>query len=209
MQRIPRPSQARSQQALERFLNVAAELLQSNQFEDTGIAQIAQQAESSVGTFYRLIGDKDLLLYAVHQRFVEQSRAAIDQLNETLLSQPLDLFSQTERYISQVLTLFHGREGLLRALIRRSSSDMQFRQRFHELNAYIAQSFSLLTLARLQGRKHANPAQAADLLAHVLLASMNYHTLTGQLGRTPNAQLPAELARMVCSYLHNDLADAE
>ena len=209
MQRIPRPSQARSQQALERFLNVAAELLQNNQFEDTGIAQIAQQAESSVGTFYRLIGDKDLLLYAVHQRFVEQSRAAIDQLNETLLSQPLDLFSQTERYISHVLTLFHGREGLLRALIRRSSSDMQFRQRFHELNAYIAQSFSLLTLARLQGRKHANPAQAADLLAHVLLASMNYHTLTGQLGRTPNAQLPAELARLVCSYMHNDLADAE
>ena len=77
MYSIASPTQARSKKALERFLNVAAELLANNQFEETGISQIAQLAESSVGTFYRLLGDKDVLLYAVHQHFVEQSRTAV------------------------------------------------------------------------------------------------------------------------------------
>ena len=57
MYSIASPTQARSKKALERFLNVAAELLANNQFEETGISQIAQLAESSVGTFYRLLGE--------------------------------------------------------------------------------------------------------------------------------------------------------
>ena len=43
MYSIASPTQARSKKALERFLNVAAELLANNQFEETGISQIAEQ----------------------------------------------------------------------------------------------------------------------------------------------------------------------
>jgi hypothetical protein len=48
---------------------------------------------------------------------------------------------------------------------------------------------------------HPNPEQAADLSAHMLLASMNYFTMVGTLGTTPREVVPGELSRMICSYL--------
>lgn len=201
MYSIASPTQARSKKALERFLNVAAELLAGNRFEDTGISQIAQQAESSVGTFYRLLGDKDVLLYAVHERFVAQGRGAIDALVAELGRSDLPLDQQIEQFIRGVIELFAGHEGLLRALIRRSSADLQFRQRFHQLNAYIGQTFCRIALARANQLGHPHPEQAADLAAHLLLASMNYFTMVGTLGVTPREVIPGELSRLVCHYL--------
>ncbi|MDO8698212.1 MAG: TetR/AcrR family transcriptional regulator [Pseudomonas sp.] len=198
---IASPTQARSKQALERFLNVAAEQLANNSFEETGIAQLAQLAESSVGTFYRLLGDKDVLLYAVHSRFVEQAQGIVDGLSEELKHSQLPLNQQIERFISSVIAQFEGNEGLLRALIRRSSVDLQFRQRFHHINAYISQAFCQLVLAHAAELQHPQPEQAADLAAHLLLAGMNYFTMVGTFGSTPPKVIPHELARLICSYL--------
>lgn len=201
MYSISSPTQARSKKALERFLNVAAELLADNRFEDTGISQIAQLAKSSVGTFYRLLGDKDVLLYAVHERFVEQSRNAIDALVEDLSHSKLSLVEQIEAFIRGMVEMFGGHEGLLRALVRRSSADLQFRQRFHQLNAYIGQTFCRIVLARQGELGHPQPQQAADLSAHMLLASMNYLTMVGTLGETPREVIPGELSKLICNYL--------
>ncbi|MCY1276804.1 hypothetical protein D9M68_236690 [compost metagenome] len=201
MHTLPSPTQVRSQQALERFLNSAAKLLANNRFEETGISQIAQLAKSSVGTFYRLLGDKDVLLYAVHERFVSQSHAAIDALVDELERAELPLETRIERFIDGVSRLFEGSEGLLRALIRRSSLDLQFRERFHQLNAYIGQAFARIVQAHLGELGHPRPQQAADLSAHLLLASMNYFTLVGTLGATPREVVPGELSRLICNYL--------
>lgn len=201
MYSIVSPTQARSKKALERFLNVAADLLADNRFEETGISQIAQLAESSVGTFYRLLADKDVLLYAVHDRFVEQGRGAIDVLTDELSRSDLPLRAQIEGFIQGVIRLFAGSEGLLRALIRRSSVDVEFRSRFHQLNAYIGQTFCRIALARADELGHPNPQQAADLSAHMLLAGMNYYTMIGSMGATPAEVIPEELSRLVCNYL--------
>lgn len=201
MYSIASPTQARSKKALERFLNVAAELLTNNSFEETGISQIAQLAESSVGTFYRLLGDKDVLLYAVHERFVEQNRIAIDSLVEDLSREAAPLDAEVEAFIRGVIRLFDGSEGLLRALIRRSSMDPQFRQRFHQLNAHIGQAFARIVLHHRALLRHPQPEQAADLCAHMLLAGMNYFTMVGSIGATPREVVPGELSKMICSYL--------
>jgi AcrR family transcriptional regulator len=201
MYSISSPTQARSKKALERFLNVAAELLADNRFEDTGISQIAQLAKSSVGTFYRLLGDKDVLLFAVHERFVEQGRNAIDALVADLSHSDLSLAAQIEVFIQGMIDLFAGREGLLRALVRRSSADLQFRQRFHQLNAYIGLTLCRIVLARQSELGHPQPQQAADLSAHMLLASLNYFTMVGTLGETPRDVIPGELSKLICNYL--------
>lgn len=201
MYSISSPTQARSKKALERFLNVAAELLADNRFEDTGISQIAQMAKSSVGTFYRLLGDKDVLLFAVHERFVEQGRNAIDALVADLSHSDLSLAAQIEVFIQGMIDLFAGREGLLRALVRRSSADLQFRQRFHQLNAYIGLTLCRIVLARQSELGHPQPQQAADLSAHMLLASLNYFTMVGTLGETPRDVIPGELSKLICNYL--------
>lgn len=198
---IASPTQTRSKQALERLLNVAAIQLANNTFEETGIAQLAQLAESSVGTFYRLVGDKDALLYAVHSRFVEQTQNTVDTLSDKLKNNQLTLSEKVEHFIRTVIQQFEGNEGLLRALIRRSSADIQFRQRFHHINAYTSQVFSQIVLTHADELQHPHPAQAADLAAHILIASMNYFTLVGSFGSTPPKVIPRELTRVICCYL--------
>ncbi|MFC6978716.1 TetR/AcrR family transcriptional regulator [Microbulbifer taiwanensis] len=69
---MPEPNQARSRQALERLLAAGEKLLADNQFEEASVAEIARLAESSVGTFYRLLGDKDTLSLLLLQRFMQQ-----------------------------------------------------------------------------------------------------------------------------------------
>lgn len=201
MQSISSPTQARSKKALERFLNVTAELLVENRFEDTSIAQIAQLAKSSVGTFYRLLADKDVLLYTVHERFVAQGHAAIEAMIEELKHSDQHLHAQIEFFVHGIIELFEGHEGLLRALVRRSSSDPQFRQRFHELNAYIGQTLRDIVLTHPDELNHPQPDEAADLAAHTLLASMNYFTMVGTLGITPRERVPGELSHLICNYL--------
>lgn len=201
MYTITTPIQARSQQALERFLDAAAELLANDDFDDTGVARIAKLANSSVGTFYRLLGDKDTLLYAVHERFIVHSRDALDALAErhSTASTPLDV--RVIAFTKGIAQQFENREGLLRALIRRSSTDLHFRQRFHQLNAHIAALFCRVALANPDEIGHRDPAQAADLCAHVLLATMNYFTVVGTLGRTARDVAPEELAKLLLSHL--------
>ncbi|UJJ32322.1 TetR/AcrR family transcriptional regulator [Halopseudomonas maritima] len=201
MRTIPNPTQARSRQALERYIKVTIDLLAQNRFEDTSIAQIARLANSSVGTFYRLLADKDVLLCAVHERFVDDSHQVISDLVESLGSSEHPFQEQLKQFVRGIIGLYDGNEGLLRALIRRSSVDERFRERIHQLNFFVGHSLRSLVLKQRDQLSHPAPENAADLAGHVLLASMNYYSLVGTLGDTPRDHLPEELSLLICNYL--------
>jgi hypothetical protein len=67
--RSPEPTQARSKQAFERLLLVGEQLLAENRFDEIGVADLGQAGGNLVGTFYRLLGDKDTLSRLLLQRF--------------------------------------------------------------------------------------------------------------------------------------------
>lgn len=201
MRTIPNPTQARSRQALERFLKVTIDLLAQNRFEETSIAEIARLANSSVGTFYRLLADKDVLLQAVHERFVDDSHDVISGLVNSLSGSQRPFQEQLQHFVQGVISLYECNEGLIRALIRRSSVDERFRERIHELNAFVGHSLRDLVLQQRDQLNHPSPEHAADLAGHVLLASMNYYSLVGTLGDTPRDHLPGELSQLICNYL--------
>ena len=62
-------------------------------------------------------------------------------------------------------------------------------------------TFCAIVLARRNELRHPQPQQAADLAAHMLLASLNYLTMVGTLGETPREVIPEELSRLICNYL--------
>lgn len=205
MNDVPTPSQDRSRRALERFLNAAVDVLASNEFEGTGIAQLAKLASSSVGTFYRLFGDKDALLLAVHQRFVNQAWDRTSSLADELEVSPVPLDEKICSFILGVYGIYKGSEGLIRALIVRSSSDPGFRGRIHQLNSHVCETFTQVLLAHQGEMSHPNPQQAIDLSAHMLLANMNYLSLVGSLGSIPREDIPGEFSRLICCYLGVEL----
>jgi AcrR family transcriptional regulator len=193
----PLPSQARSQAALARFIEVGVELLASDAFEQTGIAEIAQLANSSVGTFYRLIGDKEKLLGLVHRGFVVRSQELLDLALDPQLCAACTPREVLERFVDTLVKVYRGQEGLLRALIRRSSADLEFRQRFHGLNERVGHQ-----LAAALGPREPGIAQERLLFAaHALLGIMNHYTVTGSLGPITADAVSAELQALAGAYL--------
>lgn len=199
--RPPEPTQQRSREALDRLLLAGEKLLAENAFEEASVAQIAKLADSSVGTFYRVLGDKDTLSQLLLQRFFHDSVNALKQLTETTTwtDQPLQNF--VYHLVTTLVNLYRGRRGVLRALILRASRDITFRDLVHQLNEYIAMSVVAVLSSHHQEVHHRAPHKAMQVAVHILLGALNQHTVTGNLGHLNDDELVQELSHIIVRYL--------
>lgn len=69
------PKQQRSRESLERLLGAGLEIIESEGLDGFTIATVARRAEVGATLVYRRFKDKDELLGAVFERFVNQRRA--------------------------------------------------------------------------------------------------------------------------------------
>ncbi|MGI9274002.1 MAG: TetR/AcrR family transcriptional regulator [Endozoicomonas sp.] len=199
--RIPEPSQTRSKEALERFLAAGEALLAENRFEEAGIADIARAAESSVGSFYRLLADKERLLLLLLQRFFEQ----IDELTEQTLD-PDQWAGKTiadiaDSYIKALVNSYRGHAGALRATILRSSKDREFRKFVHDFNSLVSSRLEKLLRERRDELNHPKPERAIKSVSHIILGILNQHTMTGSLDGLSEKALVEETKRIFITYL--------
>lgn len=65
------PTQERSQQRRERILRVTGELLNEMDYAAINVATIAARAETSVGSIYQYFPNKDAILHALAERYLE------------------------------------------------------------------------------------------------------------------------------------------
>jgi AcrR family transcriptional regulator len=197
----PEPTQARSKQAFERLLQVGEQLLAENRFDEIGVADLAKLAETSVGTFYRLLNDKDTLSRLLLQRFFSDMVTQVEALTALHQWQERSLEDFIRAMVAMFVAVNHGRRGVLRALITRSSQDAQFRDRVHQINHLISQRTVAVLASKSASITHPNPTQAMMVLPPVLLGILNQHTLTGSLSFLSAAALEDELVRIALNYL--------
>lgn len=197
----PEPGQERSRQALERLLQAGEKFLAENRFDEVGVAELARRAQTSVGTFYRLLGDKDTLSQLLLQRFFSDIVEHIEALTELRQWEARPLEDFVRATVARFVSINRGRQGTLRALITRSSRDAQFRDRVHQINHLIAQRVVAVLASKAAAIAHPNPAQAMMVLPPVLLGILNQHTLTGSLSFLSAGELENELVRIAMRYL--------
>lgn len=197
----PEPTQARSREALVRLLATGEKLYAENRFDEIGVAELARQAHTSVGTFYRLLGDKEQLSDLLLQRFFTEMVEQVEALTELRKweGRPLEDFIRAT--VTMFVAINRGRQGVLRALITRSSRDVQFRDQVHQINNLIAQRTVAVLASKSSAIRHPNPSQAMMVLPPVLLGILNQHTLTGSLSFLAPAALEDELVRIAMRYL--------
>ena len=197
----PEPAQARSRQALERLLLVGEQLLAENRFDEIGVAELARLGQTSVGTFYRLLGDKDRLSRMLLQRFFTDMVEQLQALTELRQWDGRSLEEFVRAMVAMFVSVNAGRQGVLRALITRSSQDAQFRDRVHQINHLISQRTVAVLASKSAAIRHPNPTQAMMVIPPVLLGILNQHTLTGSLSFLSAAALEDELVRIALNYL--------
>lgn len=197
----PIPAQARSREALERLLLAGEKLFAENRFDEIGVADLARLAQTSVGTFYRLLGDKDTLSRLLLQRFFSDLVEQVEALTELRQWNGRTLEEFIRAMVVMFVSINRGRQGVLRALITRSSRDAQFRERVHQINHLISQRTIAVLASKSAAITHPNPSRAMMVLPPVLLGILNQHTLTGSLAFLPAAALEDELVRIALRYL--------
>jgi AcrR family transcriptional regulator len=114
------PLQNRSADTLNRIFEATERLLESMRFEELTIASIVKAADSSVGAFYARFPDKEALLDALDERYMEDALANL-KLIFGAAAQPDQSTEAVVRTLVQGILGFHRRKpGLIRALVLRA-----------------------------------------------------------------------------------------
>ncbi len=86
--RTREPRQQRSRAGVERLLNAVEHILATDGYDALTIARITKTADVAVGTFYQFFGDKDAIVEVLALRYVDQTRALIDNLVGAIVELP-------------------------------------------------------------------------------------------------------------------------
>jgi AcrR family transcriptional regulator len=81
------PQQARSRATIQHILDVAAQLYAEKGFEHVSTNHIAKQANVSVGGLYRFFPNKEAILSALTDRYIESLKSALPINND--VTQPM------------------------------------------------------------------------------------------------------------------------
>jgi AcrR family transcriptional regulator len=91
-----KPQQARSQERVDRILNVAEQMFIETGYQATTTRAIASRAEIPVGSLYQFFPDKAAILKALAARYMEQEKQIFADLHtEEAIALPLSVYVET------------------------------------------------------------------------------------------------------------------
>ena len=199
------PHQARSQETLERILDAAEGLIAEKGYEDSTVQDIVQRAGSSVGAFYTRFRDKDGLLYAIYERYLEQATATADDALEPSRWDGVAIPELVRSVVGFLVDIYRERAGLIRAFVLRNHTDAEFQARQERLSHHVSEKLSALLLARRAEIRHPDPEQAAAFGLTFVFSTIEGAVLFGELRTVALAfsdnDLAAELSRAYLAYL--------
>jgi AcrR family transcriptional regulator len=199
------PKQARSLETVTRLLNAAEQVLEEGGLEAATVPAIASRAGVSVGVVYRRFADKDTLLRAVWQRFLEQRRQQTASVLEACMTMRIPLPELLRGMIRGTVEAYRRRRNLLRALLQfsRTHPDPAFRREAHELNRASTAAVAMLMLRYRDQIAHPNVEVAIEFMMIALASILHGVILEAEQphGLRAPAHLEDELTRMMFGYL--------
>lgn len=100
------PQQTRSQERVALILDTAAQVFAETGYEAATTNAIAERAGISIGSLYRYFPDKEAILGALAQRYVEQTRAIYDRvITDDLAYLPLPVLF--DRLLDPFIEMYH------------------------------------------------------------------------------------------------------
>lgn len=197
------PRQARSHLTLGRLLDAAEGLLGEKRWEDASVAEIAKRAGSSVGAFYSRFRDKDALLSALHERFIEEAMATADFAMSAQRWEKASITEVVRELVAFQVRIQDQRAGLLRAIALRGAESDEFRIRSLRGARHIEDLFTRLVVARRHEILHPVPVVAAAFASRLVAGVMLQRLLFPQPAstETPGVSLVEELTHAALAYL--------
>jgi AcrR family transcriptional regulator len=197
------PQQARSRQRFDKILSAMAELLEEMDYVTINVALIAERAQTSVGSLYQFFENKDAVLQALTERYVEDFSAGI----ELILHPSLRALS-VEDQLGQVLNWmneFKGTHPGFPHVMENEWVSADVRASIIEMKRQLQGAIASLVRHNVPGIPPELADAAALLMMGLVSTMMNYaaasddeqqrHLLIGETQRAGSAYLRALMER--------------
>jgi AcrR family transcriptional regulator len=202
---VREPRQARSRETLDRILDAAETLVSEKGFEDATVAEIVRRAGSSVGAFYTRFRDKEGLLYALYERYLEQAIATADDALDPARWTGTPVPEMLEAVVGFLVRVYREQGGLIRAFVVRNQTDAEFQARQARLSHYVAEKLGGVLLARRDEITHPSPERAVGFGLAMVFATIEDTVLFGETRSRAvalsDSELAVELTRAYLAYL--------
>ncbi|NDJ76140.1 MAG: TetR/AcrR family transcriptional regulator [Chloroflexi bacterium] len=203
MRRVPK--QARSQQRIDLILAAAADLIADIGYDAVTTNAIAERARISIGSLYQYFSNKDAILHAITERYIEHRRQVAAELLQPDVIAGVSLPELVDRYLDPMVAFYQDNPAILHIYL---GSDIS-----PEMAAAYAQADadSVAQIAHMiQLRVPHLPDQRAQVVAQVVKAAMK--ALMGLLHSNANATeqnlISAEFKHMLVAYLESVMQNA-
>jgi AcrR family transcriptional regulator len=199
-----KPQQARSILSMARMLDAAEALFAEGGVEALTVEAVVERSNTSVGSFYARFGERDGLLEAMHERFLERL-AAGGQIAIQAAARQKKLVSALEVLITHIFAIVREYRNSARFFVMHRSTDVKLRTQGIQANAFFARMFADLVLRYQNEIAHANPANAADVAWRMTFAMFAQQVMFENQEVSGLAigdkALARELARCLTAYL--------
>ncbi len=202
---ISRPKQARSHKTLQKLLDAAQSLIEERGCMDLSIPEVVARAGSSVGGFYSRFRDKDELLCALEERFLQHNRRMLDRLTSSDALADAKLEDIARPAIKQLVNMHRTHHRLAAAFVAQTARDPSHRNRVAKFREEIVERFGSLLLSRRDEINHPQPERAVDFIIKMVLSGARQEAVFGVTvadGQPLSEHdMAAELERMFLTYL--------
>lgn len=202
--------QERSRQTLARILTAAEELLETREFDELTMADLAEHAGCGVGTFYGRLPNKESLLLCLHERYMEAGLAGSASVFEQCRNAGLE--ERVQRLCAMMVDFFAAHRGVTRAitnyLFARPSEDLSADVRAFRRNATAGFKQAAAFLAEKVDRKiHPAPQVACEFglqaVTDVAQSRVVFGDRSGLRINYSSKDLKARLAALLLAYLRH------
>jgi len=201
---VRKPQQARSILSMARMLDAADALFAEGGDEALTVEAVVERSSTSVGSFYARFGDRNGLLEAMHERFLERL-ATGGQIAIQAAARQKKLVGALEVLITHIFAIVREYRNSARFFVMHRSNDVKMRAQGIQANAFFARMFTDLVLRYQNEIAHAKPANAADVAWRMTFAMFAQQVMFENQevsgAAISDKALVRELARCLTAYL--------
>jgi AcrR family transcriptional regulator len=201
---VRKPQQARSILSMARMLDAADALFAEGGDEALTVEAVVERSSTSVGSFYARFGDRNGLLEAMHERFLERL-ATGGQIAIQAAARQKKLVGALEVLITHIFAIVREYRNSARFFVMHRSTDVKLRAQGIRANAFFARMFTDLVLRYQNEIAHAKPANAADVAWRMTFAMFAQQVMFENQevsgAAISDKALVRELARCLTAYL--------
>ncbi len=197
------PKQARSLASMHRMLDAAEALLDTGGPDSLTVEAVVRDADASVGSFYARFGDRQGLLIALQDRFLDRLDASLGQAFEP--APDTDLAAAVARAVSSFLDAFRANRQAFVAFMLLNRSEPSMRARGARASLAAAAAVARLLERHSDEIAHPDLELAADVVYRTLFATATQTVMfdddeiSGH--RASDQDRSSEVTRLLLAYL--------